>query len=538
MQGHAVIPRTIRWRLPLSYAAIALIATLALGAVLLLTLRSYYDQGERDYLQGNAQAISTLLAEWALREVPQEALDTQLQNIAFISQVRIQLLDSDHTIINDTGLPEDNILTFAPDSGLRAMRVELPPAPRFDEASGLWTSRFDPDRFDVRVEQRGNYTIEIIQQSLLDDDLPISGGSNTQDVLFYVPARRSLFGFNLDGRFSDPSQRSNQIIETTLPTENPFASFVHISQGPAYGTEIINGVARGWLIASGFAIILAALVGLIISRQISTPLTNLTNTTLRMAEGDLSARAAIVHRDEVGTLSQSFNIMAGRVEETISALRRFVADAAHELHTPLTALRTNIELIGEESAVEKRQLFMKNALAQVVRLEALTNDLLELSRIESSKTPIPAHPVNLNAFLIETSEIYASQAEQANIDFQVDLPPETIIVNASESQIRHALCNLLDNALKFTPSDGAIHLGLCLNGDHMAEIWVQDTGIGIPEDDLPQLFSRFHRGRNAYAYPGSGLGLAIVKAIADAHLGSVTATNTSAGTRLALRLPA
>jgi signal transduction histidine kinase len=257
-----------------------------------------------------------------------------------------------------------------------------------------------------------------------------------------------------------------------------------------------------------------------------------------MTAGDLTARTAITSGDEVGTLAQSFNKMATRVEETIVTLRRFVADAAHELHTPLTALRTNLELLASEPSDLQRFAFAEQALAQVQRLETLTTDLLELSRLEAITSPAQKKPVNLTRMIQETSELYASQAEQLEIAFQLDMPHDDIIVTADETQIRHALCNLLENALKFTPSPGSIGAGITCNNSGHLEIWVQDTGIGIPDDDLPQLFSRFHRGRNAAAYPGSGLGLAIVKAITDAHNGSITAEPLPSGTRFTLRLPA
>jgi signal transduction histidine kinase len=109
-------------------------------------------------------------------------------------------------------------------------------------------------------------------------------------------------------------------------------------------------------------------------------------------------------------------------------------------------------------------------------------------------------------------------------------------VLGEEAELRAALANLLDNALKFTPEGGRISLG-CRRNDGAALLWVEDTGIGIPEADLPLLFQRFHRGRNAAAYPGSGLGLAIVKAIVERHGGQVEAERSEPGARFTLRLP-
>jgi signal transduction histidine kinase len=122
--------------------------------------------------------------------------------------------------------------------------------------------------------------------------------------------------------------------------------------------------------------------------------------------------------------------------------------------------------------------------------------------------------------------------------FSLELPDWVATVRGNEAHLRRALGNLLDNALKFTPEAGAVKAGLRpAPEDNWVELWIEDTGIGIPAADVPQLFSRFHRGRNAAGYPGSGLGLAIVKAIAEAHGGQVAVENTSQGACFRLRLP-
>jgi signal transduction histidine kinase len=221
--------------------------------------------------------------------------------------------------------------------------------------------------------------------------------------------------------------------------------------------------------------------------------------------------------------------MAEQVEETVVTLRRFVSDAAHEIHTPLTALRTNLELSPDDE-------FVRRAQEQVRRLELLTEGLLDLSRIEAGGQATRA-PVALVPLVQGTSELYASQAEQAGLTFALALPDVPVTVLGDEAQLRCALGNLLDNGVKFTPQGGAVRVTLGREADGWAALSVEDSGIGVPTDDLPHLFNRFHRGRNAAAYPGSGLGLAIVKAIAEGHGGEVTVENVAQGARFTLRLP-
>ncbi len=293
--------------------------------------------------------------------------------------------------------------------------------------------------------------------------------------------------------------------------------------------DMVEAALQGFLVAvlviGGFSL----LIGLFLSRSISRPLVELTAATRAVAAGDLGVRVPVRHSGEIRELAGDFNRMADQVEETILTLRRFVSDTAHEIHTPLTALRTNLELAPDDE-------FIQRAQAQVTRLESLTEGMLDLSRIEAGDQTENHAPVALVPLVREMSELYASRAEQAGLTFDLALPEMPITVQGDEQQLRRALGNLLDNSIKFTPEGGAVSVGLRRERG-WAELWVEDTGIGIPADDLPHIFSRFHRGRNAAAYPGSGLGLAIVRAIGEGHGGAAAAESTESGARFTLRLP-
>ena len=144
--------------------------------------------------------------------------------------------------------------------------------------------------------------------------------------------------------------------------------------------------------------------------------------------------------------------------------------------------------------------------------------------------------MDLGALLRQISEGYASRAEQAEIDFRLNLPEEAVWLMADESQLARVADNLLDNALKFTPAHGQVTLQLDTTPDSVL-LQIKDTGIGIPIDDQPHLFNRFQRGRNATTYPGSGLGLVLVKMIVEAHTGTIKFTSNSEGTDFTIHLP-
>jgi signal transduction histidine kinase len=316
--------------------------------------------------------------------------------------------------------------------------------------------------------------------------------------------------------------------------------YLIVSGGPRYSQGILSGVATAWAAAGLVAVGVAAGAGWLASWRMSRPLAGLTKVTTKMAGGDLSVRADARRKDEFGKLALSFNEMADRLQAFILTLQRFVADAAHELNTPLTALRHSLDLAMEEEDGAERALLIKQARHEVGRLEELARGLLDLSRLESGEQKQAPGPVDLVRLVREMSEHYASQAEQAALTFELELPARgkgAVVTHGDRAQLGRALANLLDNAVKFTPAGGRIEVGVFGDGRE-AGIWVEDSGIGIPEKDLPALFNRFHRGRNAGAYPGSGLGLAIVRAIVLQHGGSVVAENTNDGARFTMRLPA
>jgi len=229
--------------------------------------------------------------------------------------------------------------------------------------------------------------------------------------------------------------------------------------------------------------------------------------------------------------------MAEQVEKTISTLRAFVADAAHELHTPLTPLQANIELARDENNASDRTRYLSRAQEQGQRLEALVTSLLDLSRLEAAESKSDFAPVDLIQLMNEVGEQFASHAEQTERTFTMELPDGDVLVDGNETQLRQVLINLLENALKFTAANGTISLRLERSGNGIV-LTVSDSGIGIPPEDVPHLFERFHRGRNVAEYPGNGLGLAIVKAIIHLHQGDVIVrSEEKQGTAISVILP-
>jgi len=544
---------SLRWRLPLSYAAIALLSVLALGLVLIVTLQEYYDRLGQRYLTSNAAEVGQVAAEFLEAGASPELLQDQVQSWSFFMQARVQLLDPSGTLLADSGVPQalqvmllsnppEEDLFFKPEPGLgevvisagRLVTATLTTQQVYVFSSGgvvagvqSQTSICPPDATDcgpvmIRIERTQDGQRVPVPMT---DTVSIASAAEGPVVGVAMPLESSLYGFNLAQDAGVEMRRSSQVVELPLVgSSGQRLGAIRLSDGPAYGEEIVASVLRGWLVAGAAAVALAVLAGWLISWRITAPLLALNQATTRMAGGDLAARAALQSKDEFGQLAGSFNDMAGRVEEMVSTLRNFISDAAHELHTPLTALRTYLELAGDEPDPARQTAHLAAANAQAARLQGVIDGLLDLYRLEGAS---PAHIlVDLGAIVEAAVDTCASRFDQIGLHLELQLPAEPLRVMGDAAQLRLVLDNLLDNAGKFTPAGGRVQVRL-LAVDGLAELHVADTGIGVPAEDLSALFHRFHRGRNVAAYPGSGLGLAVVRSLVAAHAGEISVQKSS-----------
>jgi two-component system, OmpR family, sensor histidine kinase MprB len=304
-------------------------------------------------------------------------------------------------------------------------------------------------------------------------------------------------------------------------------------------TEVDSLLARLRLILAlldlaGIAI--AAVLGRIVAGAAVLPLKRLTQATEHVAlTQDLSGRISSVGHDEIGRLARSFNAMLDALERSMSALdasvhaqRQLVADASHELRTPVTSLRTNIEILqqAEDMDVAERRRLLSEVVEQIEELTLLMNDLIELARGEEPAAE--SEEVRLDQLVEEVVE--RTRRHAPDTPFQTALEPT--IVPGVPARLERAIANLLDNAVKYSPP--AMPVEVALSGE---ELTVRDHGPGISAADLPHVFDRFYRGAEARGRPGSGLGLAIVRQVAGQQGGRVSAEPApGGGTLMRLRL--
>jgi signal transduction histidine kinase len=291
------------------------------------------------------------------------------------------------------------------------------------------------------------------------------------------------------------------------------------------------------LAVTALGALLAALVlGALIAGQFTRPLRRLSEATRRFGSGDLANRvpAADVGAaySEVTDLARQFNLMAGRLEESVGLVRRdrdrsreFLADVSHELRTPIAALRMNTELLqglaGDDAAT--RREFLESSRIQLERLDWLALNLLELSKLESGLLALDLRPDDLRTTVESAVEQAEATARRREVELLLELPEAPLRVRHDPQRIGQVVGNLVGNALKFTPRNGRVRVTLRPHRDG-ADLEVADTGAGIDAAELPHIFERFYRGSSANEArgSGSGLGLAIVKSIVDMHAGRIS----------------
>jgi two-component system, OmpR family, sensor kinase len=354
----------------------------------------------------------------------------------------------------------------------------------------------------------------------------------------YATSERPELGAALGGRVDFRRRASETLGEELLLVTVPVVEGQRVAGAVRYSTPtgtVAESVRESWLrlAAIGLAVVAAGLaLAWFLARSLARPVERLGGAAARLGAGDLDARAPEEGPTELQALSATFNRMATSLAANVRAQRDFLANASHQLRTPLTGLKLRLEALRAEPGPAAEQA--AKAEAELDRLNALVGDLLELARASSSD------PTGRTVDLVDAARQAVVRWEEpaARAGMQVQLGRDTSArVWADSGDLGHILDNLVENALRYCPPGTEITVE-AVHGDGRAALIVSDTGPGIPPEDRRRLFERFYRGSlGKQAGPGTGLGLAIVAELARRWGGDVRLLDGS-GTRIEASFPA
>jgi two-component system, OmpR family, sensor kinase len=466
---------SLRTRLVLSFVLIIVLCLGIVAASLVVLLGDQMNRMVLSRLADTALPIYIQFRAAARGQVPLNQVWTNLQEISQETGTYIFLLDSEDTIIKQA-IPEDS--SWSPPA-----KLEIPSPP---------TNRPAPYR-GIYAAPNGETFIFVAQ--------PVTG-------LFRPP---------------DPSNPDTLVM--AVPRSQALAIWADF--------------AKPFLWAGLVALAVSIVIAFFLARSVYIPVRRVTNAAEEIARGNYEQQVPLDGPTEVKGLAQSFNQMSKQVKHSQQMLRDFVADVSHELRSPLTSIKGFAQAIVDGTAKGKENQLKAATVIEdeSKRMMRLVEELLEFSRLESGQVKMVKERVDLKELLQQCHEIFSMHAEEKGIQLKTEIEPLPPVIGDID-RLEQVFSNLLDNALKHTPSGGDVSIIARHTDTHFAEISITDTGPGIPAEQMRHVFERFYRADPNSGKAGAGLGLAIARQIVLAHGGDIIAkSKLGKGTEFVVRLP-
>ena len=491
---------SIRWKLIFSYVVLSVVTAALVGVISFALIRSYVTRQAEEQLKLTAESIERQLRPH-LRDRETAQLQVLADILSVVNNLRIRTLDGRQRLLTDTH-PE----------GIAGGR-------NIAEVFEL---------FDAVREYPPMMLRSPMNSRMPPPEMGRFGGGRSADT--GLPTFAAI-----DGR----------VLRLRVQENGGLLGFIELQHPPDLAEQTLSR-SRLYLAFAGLAAVAAAVgLGLAMGRRITNPLMSVSSAVRQIEAGNLTVRADVRRSDEIGELATNVNHMADTIESQIDALRKerdslkaFAENASHELKTPVTALRTFNELLlgkrGDD--VESRHEFLIDSQKQLDRLQWIVQALVKMTRLDSAVSELVYEKTDLPELILEvvSGRRGRIEAKHISIDTAENLPRRPILCD--RNSIVTALGNIVDNAVTYSPKNGTIRIYAKILGNEI-QVGISDEGPGVPDEDLPHIFKRFYRSRQA-AGDGSGLGLALAESIVRAHGGRIAATSSpGGGVKLLVTLP-
>jgi heavy metal sensor kinase len=286
------------------------------------------------------------------------------------------------------------------------------------------------------------------------------------------------------------------------------------------------------------SIVFSGMMGAFLAKLSLNPVNRIMDTMHQITAENLKLRITIPEtKDEIRRLAETFNEMLDRLEKTFTSQRQFIEDLTHELKTPLSVLKGELEVTLKKLRTPREyESTLSSSLEEANRIIKIVEDLLMLAQYDSNMVPFEMTPLDIRLLFHDALEDIKILAEQKNIDLHLNSRGKAFVYGDGD-KLKRLFLNILDNAMKYTPSGGKVLVDIS-EEKNQAKVIISDTGIGIPKDELPHIFERFYRINKTRNRSGFGLGLSIAKSIIEAHRGKIEVhSELDKGTTFKISLP-
>ena len=566
--------RRLRWRIALPYVALVLVATLGLTLYISDQVRQVRLDDLEDQLLADARLLAGAAAPLLLDETDPEALDRLARGWADRLEARVTIIGTDGLVLgeshedrtqmdNHLNRPEVQLalktgqgssMRYSATLGYEMMYAAVPI--QIGEEVGLGVMRVALPLGEIEANAgrlRQEILIAGLGIALVAALLAVFiAGRTTQPVRELTAVAERMATGDLDARLFPTSRdevgqltrafnhMADQIREQVTSLAEERGRLAAVLDHMADGVLITDGSGQVEMINAAAARLLDTSEEQALGRSFAQvvphyPLIELWKTCCEQGEEQIEMvevtrqglflQAIVTPFEEAGVEGYLVILQdLTRIRRLETVRRDFISNISHELRTPLAGLKALVDTL-RGGAIKDRpaaKRFLKRMDAEVDALTQMVEELLELSRIESGQAPLRLAPVPVSEVVVPPVDRLRPQAERGGLDLTVLLPPELPMVLADADRARLVLTNLVHNAVKFTPPGGQITVGARPEGEDIV-FSVQDTGVGIPVDDLPRIFERFYKADRARSGGGTGLGLAIAKHIVQGHDGRIWA---------------